>query len=74
LDGGEDGLNFFRQLASACLPRLTLEGRLMVEHGADQAESLEAIFRTAGWVIDAAEKDLSGRARIVIARRGEDGT
>jgi release factor glutamine methyltransferase len=72
LDGGEDGLNFFRQLAKACCARLEPDGRLMVEFGDAQAESLEAIFRSAGWVIDTVEKDLSGRPRILIARRGED--
>lgn len=72
LDGGEAGLNFFRELAKACFARLDPAGRLMVEFGDGQAESLEAIFRASGWVIDSVGKDLNGRPRILIARRVQD--
>jgi release factor glutamine methyltransferase len=68
LDGGEDGLNFFRYLAKASRTRVAPGGRLMLEHGDSQGQSLEAILRDAGWTIEAAEKDLNGRARIVVAR------
>ncbi|MCI0540347.1 MAG: peptide chain release factor N(5)-glutamine methyltransferase [Verrucomicrobiales bacterium] len=72
LDGGEDGLDFFRQLARACVVRLESAGRFMIEFGDGQEHRVAAIFQAAGLVIDTLANDLNGRPRILIARRGED--
>jgi len=72
LDGGEDGLKFYRCLAKDGRDRLSASGRIMVEFGDAQEESVAAIFHQAGWLVDAIEKDLSGRPRILIAHRGKD--
>jgi release factor glutamine methyltransferase len=71
LDGGDDGLAVFRQLAKDSLARLQPRGRLMLEFGDGQAASVRAILQAAGWVIEAVANDLSKRPRIVIAQRAE---
>jgi release factor glutamine methyltransferase len=71
LDGGGDGLQFYRQLAAGAGGCLRAGGKLMIEFGDGQETDLEAIFRQSGWVVEAVEKDLGGRPRILVARRGE---
>ena len=67
LDGGEDGLQFYRMLASQAPPRLRSGGKVMVEFGDEQADAVRSIFENAGWRIESIENDLSGRPRILIA-------
>ena len=69
LDGGEDGLRFYRVLAAGAGALLEPGGRLMLEFGDGQAESLGVLFGGAGWEVDPIVKDDSGRERILIARR-----
>lgn len=70
LDGGEDGLDFYRRLATEAGSRLAPEGRLMAEFGDGQAAPIAELFAAHGWVIDAVEKDYSRRERFLIARFG----
>ena len=49
LDGGADGLEFYRALAKLALPRLKPTGRLMLEVGDGQAEAVAALLAEAGW-------------------------
>lgn len=67
LDGGADGLNCFRLLASEAGPRLEVGGRLMVEFGEGQAPALTEIFASNGWRVEQIAKDYQGRERILIA-------
>ena len=69
LDGGPDGLKFFRLLATEAAGRMTPGGCAMLEFGDGQGEAVSDIFSQQGWRIEALEKDYSGRARILIARR-----
>ena len=69
LDGGEDGLEFYRQLAAGAGPLLEPGGRLMFEFGDGQGASLTALFSGNGWEPEPIVNDESGRARILIARR-----
>lgn len=69
LDGGPDGLDFYRQLAGDGAGRLVAGGRVMVELGAGQARPVSAIFQGAGWEVEAVEKDYAGWERIFVARR-----
>ncbi len=69
LDGGPDGLQFFRLLATEGASRMTPGGCAMLEFGDGQAEAVCDLFEQPGWRIEAVEKDYSGRARILIARR-----
>jgi release factor glutamine methyltransferase len=67
LDGGADGLDFYRRLAAEGLPWLFPGGRLMAEYGEGQGPAIRRIFEDGGWTVHSLEKDLSGRERFVIA-------
>lgn len=68
LDGGADGLDFYRRIAAEALPRMADEGRLMLEFGDGQEAALQEIF-AADWAIDQIKADLCRKPRILIARR-----
>ncbi|MPN60486.1 Release factor glutamine methyltransferase [bioreactor metagenome] len=65
LDGGADGLSFYRRIAGAYREYLSPGGALLLEIGCDQAEAVRAIFG-GGDVF----KDLCGHDR-AIRIRGE---
>jgi release factor glutamine methyltransferase len=67
LDGGADGLEFYRRLAAEGKAWLASGGRLMAEFGEGQGPTIQKIFEDNGWTVHALEKDLSGRERFVIA-------
>ena len=68
LDGGADGLDFYRRLATEAVPWLVPGGWLLAEFGDGQAEAVSGIFTGAGWSSEGVEKDLSGRERVLIVR------
>jgi release factor glutamine methyltransferase len=70
LDGGEDGLDSYRAIATDLAGRLAPEGIFAAEVGADQADAVASILTASGLEFGGIEKDLSGVARCVIARRG----
>jgi len=67
LDGGPDGLDFFRRLAVEARPFLKAGGKIMLEFGDGQAGGIWEIFERQKWVVDAVEKDYTQRPRILIA-------
>ncbi len=69
LDGGADGLEFYRLIASQAGAFLKPGGKLMVEFGDGQAETIRRIFETEKWIVEAVKEDYSQRARILVARR-----
>lgn len=69
LDGGGDGLDFYRRLAAEASPFLKPGGRIMLEFGDGQAEVIEKIFTAQNWIVEAVCEDYSQRQRILIARR-----
>lgn len=69
LDGGADGLDFYRRLALEAGKHLNPGGRLMLEFGEGQGAAVSALLERSGWAVEAVEKDYSGRERILIARR-----
>jgi release factor glutamine methyltransferase len=69
LDGGADGLDFYRLIASQAGAFLKPGGKVMVEFGDGQAEAIRKIFETEKWIVEAVKEDYSQRARIMIARR-----
>ena len=71
LDGGPDGLGFYRRLATESGHWLQPSGRLMVELGDGQATAAHGLFTTAGWTVEGVEKDYGGSDRILIARHGQ---
>ncbi len=68
LDGGPDGLSFYRRLATEAGGWLKPDGWMAMEFGDDQAPSLTAMFTVNNWRDQRLEKDLSGRDRILIVR------
>lgn len=71
LDGGPDGLTFFRQLAAEARGRMQTSGQIMCEFGDGQADALRKLFTAEGWDDIAVRPDLSGRPRILVARWGK---
>jgi release factor glutamine methyltransferase len=72
LDGGEDGLDFYRLLAREAPGRLSAGGKLFAEFGDGEAEPLRALFESHDWTIEAIEKDLTSRPRLLIARNNRE--
>jgi release factor glutamine methyltransferase len=68
LDGGADGLDFYRKLAVEAKPFLKPDGKIMLEFGDGQAEAVKNIFETQKWIVEAVKEDYSQRARILIVR------
>jgi release factor glutamine methyltransferase len=67
LDGGADGLDFYRKLAAEAKPFLKRDGKIMLEFGDGQADAIRKIFETEKWVVEAVREDYSHRQRILIA-------
>lgn len=69
LDGGADGLDFYRMLGSESAQFLADRGKLMVEFGDGQEAVLPALFSSTGWQVESVESDYTRRPRILILRR-----
>jgi release factor glutamine methyltransferase len=68
LNGGEDGLNFYRYLSAEAGRYLRPEGRIMLEFGDGQAERIRDLFVQHNWIVEGVEADYSGRLRSLTAR------
>jgi release factor glutamine methyltransferase len=68
LDGGADGLDFYRLLAREAGRHLAPAGRIMLEFGDGQAEAIGRILTGENWIVEAFKEDYSQRARILVAR------
>lgn len=66
LDGGEDGLDFYRRLALEGKDYLVKGGFLVLETGAGQGALLAALFRSLAWDLVLEKKDLAGQDRLMI--------
>ena len=69
LDGGPDGLSFYRLIAEKGAPFLKAHGKIMLELGDGQAETAREIFDAQKWIVEAIKQDYTQRSRILIARR-----
>ncbi|MBU6409423.1 MAG: peptide chain release factor N(5)-glutamine methyltransferase [Verrucomicrobia bacterium] len=67
LDGGADGLDFYRKFAAQAAIILKPSGKFMVEFGDGQAAAVRAIFEAEKWIVEAVKDDYSGRARVLAA-------
>jgi release factor glutamine methyltransferase len=67
LDGGADGLDFYRMLAAQAGTLLRPGGKLMLEFGDGQAPAVQKLFENENWIVEAVKDDYSQRARILIA-------
>ena len=68
LDGGEDGLEFYRRIISDAPRFLTAGGLLAVEIGINQASEIRKLFEQENFVEVTILKDLAGIERIVAGR------
>jgi release factor glutamine methyltransferase len=67
LDGGADGLECYRAIATAAPGLLAPDGVLVVELGAGQAPAVAALFAAAGLAPQAPRTDLHGKLRALPA-------
>jgi release factor glutamine methyltransferase len=67
LDGGEDGLDCYRQIASQCGALLKPSGFLAVELGAGQFAAVQSIFEEESWMVAPPVLDLAGIERVLLA-------
>ena len=65
LDGGEDGLLFYRRIAKEAKAVLLPGARLYLEIGYDQGESVKDIFQKEGYEEVEVFPDLAGNPRVV---------
>ncbi|WML36587.1 peptide chain release factor N(5)-glutamine methyltransferase [Clostridium sp. OS1-26] len=65
LCGGEDGLDFYREITSQSLKVLKNGGALLFEIGYDQKDSVSDILRTNGFTEVECIKDLAGKDRVI---------
>jgi release factor glutamine methyltransferase len=70
LDGGADGLDFYRTLATSAGAFLKPGGRLMIEFGEGQAAEISKLFTGVGWIVESVKQDMAGRERFLVASRG----
>lgn len=71
LDGGEDGLSAYREIAAELPILLAASGVFASEVGVHQARTVAAIVEAKGLILDGVENDLAGIARCITARRAE---
>ena len=71
LDGGRDGLNFYRRIINESKDHLENSGILIMEIGYNQSRDIKKIFSLAGG-FEAIEivKDYNNLERVIVARRG----
>jgi release factor glutamine methyltransferase len=70
LDGGADGLAFYRRLAGSVTPYLVPGGCMLLEIGASQEKAVQNIFAAfPQWQMGPTFKDMAGHPRVVTLRR-----
>ena len=68
LDGGDDGLDFYRVIIGSYGTCLTPDGMMLLEIGWDQAKSISAIAAGCGWRCEV-YKDYGGNDRVAVLTR-----
>ena len=68
LDGGIDGLDFYRKIIEEAKKYLNKDGYLLFEIGYNQRESVEKLLKANGYKNIYSRKDLSGNDRIVVGQ------
>lgn len=70
LDGGEDGLDFYRRIIREGKDWLREDGWLFFEIGYNEKDAVIALMEESGYVEISAQKDFAGLDRVVYGRRG----
>lgn len=68
LDGGEDGLNFYREIIEEAKKKLSKKGWLFFEVGKGQAEDVTALMQNAGYESVQSIKDYNKIERVIYGR------
>lgn len=69
LDGGSDGLDFYRRIAEDAFGSLKKDGLMFLEIGCDQAEAVTSLLSGAGYYSEIeVHKDLTGLDRVISCR------
>ncbi|MCL2740431.1 MAG: peptide chain release factor N(5)-glutamine methyltransferase [Oscillospiraceae bacterium] len=66
LDGGADGLDFYRRIAEFSAEHLSEDGFVALEIGQGQENQIEGIFNESGFVLREKIRDLAGINRVLI--------
>jgi len=69
LDGGGDGLDFYRRLAGEAHSWLAPNGWLLAEFGDGQSAALRSLFDSAPWIQLSIHSDLGGRERVLSVQK-----
>ena len=69
LDGGEDGLDAYRDIFTQCSSKIDNMGKLYLEIGFDQRESVCILAAATGWKFVRYVKDLGANDRVLIFAR-----
>ena len=69
LDGGLDGLDFYRRIIAEAGQWLKAGGRLLLEIGYDQRQAVSELCEAAGLKEIVCKQDLSGLDRVITARK-----
>jgi len=69
LDGGKDGLSFYRKIISETPEYLKPTGRLVLEIGIGQSDAVKHILLANSFTEISIKKDISGIPRIITAKR-----
>jgi release factor glutamine methyltransferase len=69
LDGGPDGLDYFRRIATSAPEHVRPGGALALEVGMGQAESVRTLLSAAGFNNPRSIKDYAGIERVVVASK-----
>jgi release factor glutamine methyltransferase len=72
LDGGRDGLDFYRLLAVQARSRMRPGGRLMLEIGDGQGGAVRLALESQMWIVETVGPDYNGRQRFVTAAPRRD--
>jgi len=69
LDGGKDGMDYYRRIAQAGKLFLKDGGHLLLELSAARSAAIRAVVADAGFVVQEIIKDYAGLDRVLVARR-----
>jgi release factor glutamine methyltransferase len=69
LSGGEDGLMLIRRLITEATLHLKAGGSILIEHGYDQAEAVQKLLQSAGFIGISSKLDLAAIPRVTMAKK-----
>ncbi len=69
LDGGRDGLDYYRRILPRAFDFLCSGGRLFLEVGIRQAIPVRAMAERIGWRMDRIKKDLANIDRVIVLEK-----